>query len=346
MTRYYRVNVAGRSLEVTGDGAIERFRPAFSRLEVVGCAPADAVLAVETVPHPSAVAGALVIGLNRLADGSFAVLRTVPPMIEGFRPGVAPLFGVPRLELIVSPDALAAGDVLAQPAQVSIAAWLATQGSFLMHAAGVAIDGRGLLLVGAGGRGKTTTALAAAQRGFSYLGDDLCIVSPDASGRGRHLLQGLYATAKLNPDTRERLGLTAWPVLGATPKGKAVVLLPPGISFAPSVPLAAIVHVGPSGQAGPHMTRLNWSEAVRQLGTASGPMLTASRPSGGWFEAMTTLARDVPVLSLAIDWDLDHAVDSLAAIASAPEAGRHVDALRIVPRVIRAGVAARRPDAL
>ncbi len=342
MTHHFAVNIAGYSLDVTGDGAVEQFRPALARLGNAGTGPADAVLHVETVADPLRIAGPLAVGLNRAADGSFAVVRTVPPMIEGFQPGCGRLSEGPRLELCVSPEALAAGDVLAQPGHVAIAAWLATQGSFVMHAAGVAIDGRGILLIGAGGRGKTTTALAAVQRGFDYLGDDLSIVTPDASGQGRHQLQGLYATAKLNPDTRDRLGLTGWAVLGSTPKGKAVALLPPAIGFAPSVPLAAIVHVGHARHAGPPVTRLTRREAVRQLGTASGPMLRPAGPSGAWLGAMARLARDVPALSLAIDWNLDRVVDSLAAIASAAVNGRCGDATGIVPDAVSAGVAERR----
>lgn len=321
MTRHFTVAIAGRAIEVTGDKAVEQFRPAFSRVELSGSRPADAVLKVEAAADPSRVLGPLEVGQSRFADGSFAALRTVPPMLEVFRPGNAHGSNAALLEVIASPEAFAAGDVLAQPGHLSIAAWLAAQGNFLMHAAGVAFDGRGVLLIGAGGRGKTTTALAAAQRGFDYLGDDLCIVSPDDSGRGGHLLHGLYATAKLNPDSRERLGVAAWPVLGSTPKGKVVTILPPEIGFGLAVPLTAIVQVGSSRRARPCGRRLMPREALRQLGIASGPMLTAAGPSAAWFRAMARLCRDVPAVSLPLDWNLDQVVESLAAIAMSVETG-------------------------
>ena len=70
-------------------------------------------------------------------------------------------------------------------------------------------------------------ALACARRGFSYLGDDLCVVEATASAAdGPSLVHGLYATAKLNPDSLERLDAGAWPGLGTTPSGKAAVALP------------------------------------------------------------------------------------------------------------------------
>lgn len=348
MTRSYTVNVAGQSLEVVGDGATERFRPAFSRVEVAGTGAADAVLHLETVADLYDAAEPLEVGLNRGAEGSFAVLRTAPPMIEVFHPHQARGTGGPRLRVMASPEALDAGDVLAQPAHVAIAAWLATQGGFLMHAAGVAIDGRGILLIGAGGRGKTTTALAAVQRGFSYLGDDLCILRPDPSGQGGHQLHGLYATAKLNPDTRARLGLTAWTGLGATPKGKVVAAIPATIGFASVVPLAVIVHVGQSTHGETEAARLTRREAFRQLGTASGPMLLAAGPSGSWLAAMARIARDVPVFSLAIDWNLDRVVAALAVIASAGAngCGGDDDGMAMVPDVKFTGVAKQRPDVL
>lgn len=48
----------------------------------------------------------------------------------------------------------------------------------LVHGAAVGLDGKGILLVGAGGSGKTTTALSAAMSGFEYLGDDYVILNP------------------------------------------------------------------------------------------------------------------------------------------------------------------------
>ena len=346
MTRCYTVSVAGQSLEVVGDRAAERFRPAFSRVEVSGTGTADAMLRLETVADLYEASQPLAVGLNRGADGSFAVLRTAPSMIEVFHPDQARGTGGPRLGVIASPEALDAGDVLAQPAHVAIAAWLATQGGFLMHAAGVAVDGRGILLIGAGGRGKTTTALAAVQRGFSYLGDDLCILRPDPSGQGGHQLHGLYATAKLNPDTRARLGLAAWPGIGTTPKGKVVAAIPAEIGFAAVVPLAAIVHVGQSPQGRTAVARLTRREALRQLGTASGPMLSAAGPSGGWLAAMARIARDVPVFSLTIDWNLDRVVDSLAAMASAGANRRCWDdeGMAMEPDVRFTGLAKQWPD--
>ncbi len=54
---------------------------------------------------------------------------------------------------------------------------LKRRGMFMMHAAGLAEQGRGVLLAGASGAGKTTQALALMRGGLGFLGDDMMILS-------------------------------------------------------------------------------------------------------------------------------------------------------------------------
>lgn len=66
------------------------------------------------------------------------------------------------------------------------------RGLQLLHGAAVGNDSGAVLIVGRGGSGKSSTALAAAAHGLSYLGDDYCLV--DSAGLNVH---ALYATGKL-----------------------------------------------------------------------------------------------------------------------------------------------------
>jgi hypothetical protein len=50
---------------------------------------------------------------------------------------------------------------------------LKRRGRFSVHAAGVALGGKGLLIPGSSGSGKSTLALALARAGFGFLGDDM-----------------------------------------------------------------------------------------------------------------------------------------------------------------------------
>jgi hypothetical protein len=53
------------------------------------------------------------------------------------------------------------------------------RGRFSVHAAGVAVGGKGLLIPGSSGSGKSTLALALARAGFAYLGDDMLFLVRD-----------------------------------------------------------------------------------------------------------------------------------------------------------------------
>lgn len=74
-------------------------------------------------------------------------------------------------------------------------------GSFLLHAALLASEGRGLLISGAPGAGKTTLTLALASRGLGYASDDIVKVS--ATGR--------FEGVPFSPASKAG----AWPLLSA-----------------------------------------------------------------------------------------------------------------------------------
>ena len=74
--------------------------------------------------------------------------------------------------------------------------WMGSpRGRVLAHAGAVGLDGAGVLLVGPGGAGKSSTSLACAEAGFDYLADDYCLVTAEPSPTAF----GLYATGKVKP---------------------------------------------------------------------------------------------------------------------------------------------------
>ena len=93
-----------------------------------------------------------------------------------------------------------------------------------VHAASVGVDGRFLLLIGAGGSGKTTAALACGALGWQYAGDDFVMINPAESrvlplfSSGRLRLKGgnaldnllgrhAIATSREDADPRRELRL-------------------------------------------------------------------------------------------------------------------------------------------
>jgi len=308
----YRITIAGRRLEVCGDDGLAAVAPAFSGVVDQGGGAPHAALEIQTGSDP---AGRLpwrghADGAHHYEGGALAVIHRRPSSVETFQPGA-----VPRLRLAASPEALASGDLRSQPGNHAIASWLASPTVQLVHAGAVALGGRGVLLVGTGGRGKSTTALACAQAGFSFLGDDLCVVESGSRDHGVPArVHGIYATAKLNRDSRERLGAQDWPVLGVTMQGKDAVSLPPGIRFEPVVPLIAMVVLRADGASAGTARRVSPGAAIRLLAATGGPAVISSATPGLWLRVAATLAREVPTYELGLTWDLDSVVAAVRSI--------------------------------
>ena len=83
---------------------------------------------------------------------------------------------------------------VASPLRTLFHWWLETRGTQLLHAAAVGIDGRGALVTGRGGTGKSNTALACLADGFQYVGDDYIAVTGGPAPKA----YSLYRTAKIN----------------------------------------------------------------------------------------------------------------------------------------------------
>jgi hypothetical protein len=65
---------------------------------------------------------------------------------------------------------------------IPLAELLKRHGLYMAHAAGLSLDGQGLLLAGASGAGKTTLAIALLRAGFGFLGDDTLFLCARAQG--------------------------------------------------------------------------------------------------------------------------------------------------------------------
>jgi hypothetical protein len=80
------------------------------------------------------------------------------------------------------------------PARVAMHAWLRSEGMQMVHGAAIGTESGGVLLVGPGGSGKSTSALACLDSSLSYLSDDYCVVARQGSEFQVHTL---YGAAKL-----------------------------------------------------------------------------------------------------------------------------------------------------
>ena len=76
--------------------------------------------------------------------------------------------------------------------------WARGFGADLVHAGAVGIDGDGVLVVGPGGTGKSTTVLAAMQAGLSAVGDDYVLVDGGSTPGSLPSAHALYNTMRLH----------------------------------------------------------------------------------------------------------------------------------------------------
>lgn len=141
-------------------------------------------------------------------------------------PHKAQVLDIPRRRAffwISDPDAIE-DNARAAPFRLILHWWLKTRGIVLGHGAAVGRNGRGVLLAGAGGAGKSTTALTCLRAGMDFAGDDYCGLSGDGAPKAF----GLYSSAKLwEPDRFSWLP----PASSAGPGRKAIFHLHP--HFAP-----------------------------------------------------------------------------------------------------------------
>jgi hypothetical protein len=87
--------------------------------------------------------------------------------------------------------------VMAAPLRSILHWWMELNGRQLVHAAVVGYDGRGVLIPGRGGSGKSSTALACLLAGMDFIADDYLVLALDPEPRAYRL----YSTAKLDPNS-------------------------------------------------------------------------------------------------------------------------------------------------
>lgn len=291
------LSIAGRPLqiEMAGSATIDAIAPAFLPLALKSPLPDDAaqllIWAGEHYAHPA----------WRPSDGGPVKFRD-GGLVSCQQQKVVEVFEREAPMLMWGlPEAFESGDVRAHPASTVLAIWLAQAGAQLLHVAAVGDASGAALLVGAGGAGKSTSALACARRGLGFAGDDLCVVDTT----GSPTVHALYATAKMTPESDARLNFSAGQTIGRTDKGKRAVALDDGVSILRSAPIKAIISLSKASGGALTPTRLSTAEVLRILVPTALKAATGPRELGQWLRSAAALARAIPGYRIDIGWDLD-----------------------------------------
>ena len=259
-------------------------------------------VAIGDVPGSHLTEPSDAVGVFRLPGGGVAVHHE-GRQLELYRPSIG-------IDLLVAAQAATDPELLSHPMAATMAAWALDHHLLAMHSAAVEVDGRGVLLIGASGAGKSTTAMACAAAGLGFLGDDLCLVDPHS-----RTVYGWYGTMKLFDDSAAAIGSTKWSTMATNRLGKAVVGLSSadGIRLVDEAPLVALVVLDIDDGMGPRLIDLPRTKVIPAMRCTAVPLPGAMAP---WLSGVATLARALPAFRVPLGWHLDDVVASIREAAA------------------------------
>ena len=196
------------------------------------------------------------------------------------------------------------------------------RGRCLVHAAAVGRPDGGLLIVGRGGSGKSTTALACVGRGLGYLSDDYCIVEPHDTRPRAH---SLYSSAKLHRHQLRGTGqeagmahLAPWVASGSSddpggdqatdPAGadKALLFVADHVArrdLIETFPIRAVIVPTITGRPSTTFAATSAGAALGALAPSS--VLQAPGGGAGTLALLAGVVRSVPSIELRLGTDVD-----------------------------------------
>jgi hypothetical protein len=187
------------------------------------------------------------------------------------------------------------------------------RGLYSLHAAGLALGGRGLLLPGTSGAGKSTLAVALARAGCGFLGDDTLFLAPGPGG-----LRVLAFPDEVDL-TEESAGFFPDLAPHLTPTGQegwkkrqlAVERLP-GAAVVWECRPGVLVFPRVSGRAASRLSPLSRDAALLDL--AGNVLLTERRSSQAHLDALAALVAASDCYRLETGRDLDAAARLLRSL--------------------------------
>jgi hypothetical protein len=164
-----------------------------------------------------------------------------------------------------------------------------------IHAASVVLNGKGILVVGQSGAGKTSIALTCALAGWDYLGDDAVIVRSDPARVG-----ALYSSARLRADTFDLFPQAMTASLGISddagePKAELDMALLGRAACGEAEIRAIVVPLGINREP-IRLRPLSRSDSLRKLMEATRQSIMGDEPAA--FAKLAALVASVPSYTL------------------------------------------------
>ena len=211
-------------------------------------------------------------------------------------------------------------DERARPFHKMLSAWLEDRGVQFIHSGLVRHRERGILFVGNGGAGKSTSSISCLRGGLEYLGDDFIGLGVNGN---RFVGYGLYASCLLNTDHLRR-----FPDLGRLAhlpnyayEDKCVLYLteafPGCLQTSSSIDAIALPRVVDSELT--TFRRATRAETLRAIAPTS--VMQLPRPNRAAFERLVELVQAVPSYWLELGRRVDLIPDAVRTLADRLEAG-------------------------
>lgn len=192
-------------------------------------------------------------------------------------------------------------------------------GSLALHGSSVALAGDGAVaFLGPKGQGKSTLALALAQRGGRLLSDDVTIVAwPE--GHDRPVARPGVHAVRCWDDTADALDVRTYGAPGTVGRKLLVAAVPDRLRAGEAAPLRAVYLLRPSSAEGaPAAVRTPVAATAAALAlvrqTTAGGLL-GGREGALVLERAARLARAVPVWELAVAHDFGRLGEATATVA-------------------------------
>jgi len=173
--------------------------------------------------------------------------------------------------------------------------WLEARGKQVIHAAAVGAGSGGVLIAGAGGAGKSSTALSCLDAGMRYAADDYCLLDGGT-------IHSLFNSAKVHTHDLDRLPFMR-PMVGnpdRPDREKAVCYIHEHRprQLVDSLALRAILLPRLTGKPGTTLERATAAEAMRALAPSTISQLPHAGPAA--LRAAADAARRVPAYHLHV----------------------------------------------
>jgi hypothetical protein len=204
----------------------------------------------------------------------------------------------------------------AAPLRAILHWWLGHHGMLQVHGGAVGIPEGGVMVVGRGGSGKSTTTLACLSSGLRYAGDDFVALA----GKSEPWVHSLYGSGKLEPHHLARFPtLQTWvsnPVREAD--DKVIVFADeaaPGVAIN-GFPLRAVLVPRVVAQQ-PESRLKPISPAAALAALAPSTVLLLYPPAPGGLARMADLLKRVPCMSLELGSDVNQIPDAILGFLEA-----------------------------